>query len=389
MFFALIILNANSQVSDTTRLQNTASRLLADKRNKLVIGGYGQIDYNQPLDNNIRNNGILDVHRLVILFGYKFNSKTQFISEIEYEHVSEVYIEQAFINYRINDYVNFRGGLLLIPMGIINEYHEPPLFNGVERPGVDNIIVPTTWREIGAGFTGNISDISLKYQLYLINGFNGYDDDTGILNGANGLRNGRQKGAESFLSSPNFSGKIDFYGISRIKLGIAGYFGNSQSDLFNGIDRNDDNAIQKADSSFIGIKMTGFNAIYNYNGIKLKGQFIYTVLNNTNEYNSFTGKDIGSSMLGFYAELGYNIFPLLNITDKELIPFVRYENYNTHYTVSGSLEKNDVYDHTDITLGIGLWLAKGAVLKADYQLLKTKADNDFSNSLNLGIGIMF
>ena len=95
----------------------------------VTIGGYGEILYNQP--NNL--NGELDVQRLVMLFGYKFDERVQFVTEIEYEHVKEVYVEQAFVNYSIANAVNIRAGLMLVPMGIINEFHEPTTFNGKAR----------------------------------------------------------------------------------------------------------------------------------------------------------------------------------------------------------------------------------------------------------------
>ncbi|NND24585.1 MAG: hypothetical protein HKO00_01055, partial [Flavobacteriaceae bacterium] len=150
----------NQQNAAQTILNTTLSR-------GITVGGYAQIDYNQPEGLN----GNLDVHRLVMLFGYKFNDRVQFVTEIEYEHVKEVYIEQAFLSYNVNPNLNIRGGLMLVPMGIVNEYHEPTTFNGVERPNVDKSIVPSTWREIGIGVTGKFNEISLAYQAYLFNGF--------------------------------------------------------------------------------------------------------------------------------------------------------------------------------------------------------------------------
>ena len=129
---------------------NTASRMMQDE-DRLTVGGYAQIDYNQPISNGAYSNGNLDVHRMVLMFGYKFNQKVQFISEVEFEHVKEVFVEQAFLQYEITPWLKFRGGLMLIPMGIINEYHEPSTFNGVERPNLDKYIVPTSWGEIGGG----------------------------------------------------------------------------------------------------------------------------------------------------------------------------------------------------------------------------------------------
>ena len=107
--------------------QNIADRLLATD-GKLTIGGYGEVHYNQPFSAETRSTGVLDVHRMVLLFGYNFNKRIQFVTELEFEHVSEVYVEQAFLQYKINKSISLRGGLLLIPMGIVNEYHEPTTF---------------------------------------------------------------------------------------------------------------------------------------------------------------------------------------------------------------------------------------------------------------------
>ena len=138
LLFAMILLVAISGVN----AQNAADKLLGSNE-KLSIGGYAQIDYNQPISSDTKSNGKMDIHRLVMLFAYNFNDRTQFVTEIEYEHVKEVYVEQAFLQYQINDWLNFRGGLMLIPMGIQNEYHEPATYNGVERTNLDSKIVPT------------------------------------------------------------------------------------------------------------------------------------------------------------------------------------------------------------------------------------------------------
>ena len=132
----------------------------------LTIGGYGEVTYND-YDSGPSE---LDVQRLVMLFAYKFDDRVSFITEVEYEHVKEVYIEQAWLNYALNDNTNLRAGLLLVPMGIVNEYHEPTTFNGVERPTLDNKIVPTTWREIGMGISGRFDNLNMRYHAYIMNG---------------------------------------------------------------------------------------------------------------------------------------------------------------------------------------------------------------------------
>jgi hypothetical protein len=391
LIFSISVLgfNANAQVDSlANKYENTADNLLSGN-GKLMIGGYGEVHYNQPLNSSKRYNGTLDVHRMVMFFGYNFSSKTQFISELEFEHISEVYVEQAFIQHRINKYLNFRAGLMLIPMGIVNEYHEPTTFNGVERPLVDSKIAPTTWREIGVGFSGNVFPASLKYQVYLMNGFNGYKAGVASLNGKDGFRGGRQKGAESFISSPNFTGKVEYYGVRGLNIGLSGYFGNTQSTLYNGLDKSNEAALAKADSSVVKLAMVGVDARYNLGGLQMRGQFYYSDIANAEQYNALTKKDLGSAMMGYYVEAGYNVLKFASNTKTELIPFLRYENYNTHFATSGAVVKNLAYDNNVITTGLTYKLAKGVVVKADMQFVKSKASTEYTKVFNAGVGVMF
>ncbi len=371
--------------------KNSADNLLI-KDNKLVVGGYAEAHFNQPLDGDVYNNGKLDVHRVVMLFGYNFNEKTQFVTELEFEHVSEVYVEQAFLQYKLNNFINFRGGLMLVPMGIINEYHEPTTFNGVERPIVDNLIAPTTWREIGFGVMGNILPAAIKYQAYVLNGFNGYDG-SGKFSGKNGLRKGRQKGAESYMSAPNLSAKVEYYGIRGLNVGLSAYFGDSQTTLYNGLNKEDDEAVAMADSSVVGLSMVGVDARYSLKGLQLRGQLYYASLSNTSQYNAFTGSngainDLGSSMIGYYAEVAYNVLRPVE-TELQLYPFVRDEYLNTHQSVENGLEVNPTYEKNIITTGLTLSLIKGAVVKADVQFIKDGASDAYVKTFNAGVGVMF
>lgn len=369
---------------------NSAQNIIAGNGGKRVtLGAYAEIDYNQALNDSVRSNGNLDVHRMVMFMGYKFNDRVHFVTEIEFEHIKEVYVEQAFVNYRINQALNLRGGLMLIPMGIINEYHEPTTFNGVERPNLDGKIIPSTWRELGFGITGTFNKLSLKYQLYGVNGFKSYDG-TGLLRGFDGFRKGRQKGAESTMSSPNITGKIDYYGINGLKLGLSGYFGNTQSTAYDGVLKNDSEVLKIADSTIVGLSMVGFDARYTYKAFQARAQFNYSAISGTKEYNLHTGKDLGSSMLGYYGELGYDILSLIKKDAKErFVVFGRYEYYDTHNSVTDEITKNEAYARTDITLGFSYHIANGAVFKSDYQMFKTAATNEYSSQINFGLGVWF
>lgn len=373
-------LNAQTVSQDTTatknQQKNAAQNILSGNgsRNGLTVGGYAQVDYNQPEGDN----GKMDVHRLVILFGYKFSDRVQFVTEIEYEHVKEVYIEQAFLNYSISNNFNVRGGLMLVPMGIVNEYHEPTTFNGVERPSMDKSIVPTTWREIGVGVTGKFDDASLRYQAYIFNGFASVND-TKVLGGSNGLRNGRQKGAESTINTPNLSLKLDYYGIQGLRFGASGYFGRTQAA--------DD--VQEINGADVGISMFGLDARYINKRFSARGQYIHGLISDADNYNELYETDLGSELKGWYLETAYNLLPLTK--EQRLDAFVRYEQYDTHAATSDAgISRNLGYNRNEWTTGLSYHVAPGAVVKADYQFFDNAvAENKSKGQLNLGFGIWF
>jgi hypothetical protein len=391
---AIFCTSAFAQNADSlsNTYKNTADALM-NKDSKLSIGGYGEVHYNQPLNEKQKDLGTLDVHRIVMFLGYNFSKNTQFVSEIEYEYAKELWVEQAFLQHKINKYINLRAGLLLVPMGIINEYHEPTTFHGVERPLIDNVIAPSTWREIGAGFTGTILPVSLIYQAYVVSGPNGYDTK-GIFNGQKGIREGRQKGSKAYMSSPNYTAKIEYFGIKNLNVGLSGYFGKSQSRLFNKLHTDSARLQTIADSSVIGISLIGADLRYQTKGIELRGQVYHTRFTNTEQYNLLTSvngtpNDLGSSMIGYYAEIGYNVFRPFENIKSELIPFVRYEYYNTHKTVMDGMQKNQAYENTIITTGLTYRINKNAAFKTDLQFIKPSNGSKYTKTFNAGIAVMF
>lgn len=380
IILSLLSLGASAQ---DTSYQNTATKIINDD-NRLSIRGYGEFNYNQPFSSTQKLNGKLEVRRLVLFTGYKFDDRTSFVSEIEIEHANEIYLEQAFVNHRINRNINLRLGLMLIPMGIVNEYHEPTTFNGVERPNIDRYILPTTWREMGIGFQGVVPRANLAYQAYIVNGFKSHDGEKGLINETNGFRSGRQKGIGSIMSSPNFTAKIDYFGVRNLKLGVSTYLGQTQSPLYDGVDKADAIAMASADSSVLGLQMVGLDARYALGALRLRGQAILGNISNTKAYNAFTGSMLSEQLNGYYVEAAYNVLSPKN--RYQLFPFIRYEEYNTQAQAPELLNTNSS-ERTDITAGFSFFLHQGAVLKADYQNLK--AGNATKHQINIGAGIWF
>jgi hypothetical protein len=152
-----------------------------------AIGGYGELTLNAP-SNSL---AVIDLRRLVLFVGHSFSDRIRFYSELEVEHAvassddhGEFEVEQAYLDGLFSGHFNLRAGLLIMPVGIINVYHEPPTFNGVDRPDVDTLVIPSTWREPGFGVFGEIRE-GLEYQLYVVNGFDshGFTAEGGIADG--------------------------------------------------------------------------------------------------------------------------------------------------------------------------------------------------------------
>jgi len=346
-----------------------------ENKSNLSIGGYAQIDYNRP-KNEISN---IDLHRMVLFVGYQFNDKVSFESEIEFEHVKELEVEQAFINYRLGSNITAKAGLMLVPMGLINQTHEPTTFFTVNRPSQDRNIIPTTWSQIGIGLSGIINNLSIKYQAYIFNGIKSYQNGTPFLRGIDGLRKGRRNVAEAFSSQANFSAKINYFGLTGLNIGLAGYFGNTQTtDL-------------TLKDSYVGVSMIGLDAVYQKNNWIVRGQYVVNNLSNTAAYNNFTGRDIGSKMTGFYLESGYNILPFFNRKASEkLLIFSRYETYDTQASVANNIIRNKAYNRNITTFGLNYFMAPGAVFKVEYQYRGNGfSNNAVANQFNMGIGLAF
>jgi len=384
---SLFSLTTFAQNTDSVyNTKNSAQTLIAGKSGNLLMAAYGEVHYNQGVAANTVQNGNLDVHRQVLLFGYKFNPKTSFITEIEIEHIKEVYLEQAFLNYELKPWMNFQGGLLLIPMGIVNEYHEPTTFNGVERPLIDKVMIPSTWRELGAGFTGNLTSANLRHQVFAVNGPMGYDGDS-RLSGKQPIRSARQKGSEATMRQPDLSTKINYYGIRGLNIGASAYIGTTESTLFDNLQTDSAHHVAMADSSVVNVKMFGLDFRYSRKQFEARGQMIVGSFSNTPAYNQFASSDLGSTAYGYYAECGYDISKLIKISHK-LVPFVRYSNYNTHYETTGETTTNPSYEQTIITSGVSLFLDQAFVAKADFQH-SIGGDKATQNQFNLGLGYWF
>src|SRR5256884_673929 len=177
-----------------------------------TVGGYGEVHYTNPT--GPKTPPVVNLARFVVYLAHSFDDRLAFRSELEVEDAKivggqaggEVALEQAYLDSRLADWITLRTGLVLAPVGIINETHEPPTFNGVDRPGFDHDVIPTTWREIGVGVVGTIPGGSgLAYRVYLVNGLRADG-----LSAGEGIREGRQEGRQASFANPSVTGRLEW-----------------------------------------------------------------------------------------------------------------------------------------------------------------------------------
>jgi hypothetical protein len=162
--FPASLTGSNSALPDTTsptpEAAMGASGPLATLAQNIKPWGYGEVYYMNPVHD--RERAQADLARAVFGIGYSFDSRTEFNSEYEVEHAvssasdpGEFEVEQFYVDRQLNDAVTVRGGLFLMPFGLLNEHHEPTNFYGVQRNFVETLIIPSTWREGGLNFHGD------------------------------------------------------------------------------------------------------------------------------------------------------------------------------------------------------------------------------------------
>ena len=367
-------------------LSEGASKVyLVDKG--VSIGGYGELFVGQLRDGE---DNTVDSQRAVFYFGYKFTDNIVFNSEIEFEHATtednlderdgSVSVEFASLDFLIRDEINLRAGLLLAPFGILNENHEPTTFFAVMRPDVERNIIPTTWRENGAGIFGEIDNIlpgQISYRMYLMNSV----DSRGFK--ASDNRGLRTRGNRSRFNDLAFVGRVEYQPYPEIQFGGSVYLGQTgQNEKVDG--QNIDGLLQMYEAD-VRLQWKGFEG---------KGLFVYTFLDDVeliNANNEFIGQDsVGQEQFGWYVEGAYNVLSLTNIHPyfQYLAPFVRYEKYDTQHQVPNGFLRNPKNNRDLLAFGLSYKPIPNIVVKIDYQNRDNKA-NISSDQINFGLGYVF
>ena len=339
-----------------------------------TLGGYGEMHLNKLKNKkpSSTNKDELDFHRFVLFIGHEFNDRVRFHSELEVEHAlvkdtdtdtdtlvgtpnpkansGELELEQAYLDFTLNDTLSAKAGLFLLPVGIINETHEPPTFYGVERNPVENKIIPATWWEGGGGVTARLG-----------NGFTLDGAITGGLKTTTGkdyaVRDGRQKVASSIAKDPAYTARLKWAGIPGVELAGSVQY---QADI-----------TQSADAT------AGAATLYEAHAVVNKGAFGLRVL-----YAGWSLNGSGPKAKGADKQNGWYVEPAWKFSDQWGV-FARHSRWDNQ---AGNTTDSK-YSQADV--GVNYWPHPDVVVKLDFQNQKSPTGENEYDGFNVGVGYQF
>lgn len=372
----------------------SASKIYGVKKG-VAIGGYGEILYSNPssrLQDGTPSDQTsqLDLLRGVFYFGAKLSDKIVFNSELEVEHAStgegaeqrgEVSLEFAYLDFLVKEPLNVRAGLLLVPMGFINERHEPPTYLGARRPLVETAIIPATWSEIGAGLFGDFGS-KVSYRAYITSGLAAGAHTSSGADGfsAAGIRDGRAEGSNASAEKLALTWRLDGTPVDGLLIGASFFTGDAGQNL-----------------PLAGGHLKAWTTVwdghveYRWRGLMTRALYAQTTISHTADVNVFQdyvgAESVGSSQYGWYVEAGYDVLSHLE-SRHALIPYARYEKMNTQASVPSGYSADPANDVDRLTVGAMWKPIPNVSVKLDWNQNKTKANTGFDEVV-ASLGFMF
>lgn len=347
-----------------------------------VFTGYGEINYNHPTRK--ANESQADVRRAVIGIQHRFDDKTKVVAEYEFEHAvvsaddkGEAEVEQLYVERELANGMRAKAGLFLMPVGLLNQNHEPTAYYGVERNFVETAIIPTTWREAGVGLSGEL-DNGLAWDAGITTGFDLSKWDAASADGRESpLGSIHQEGQLAKSRDLSVHGALNWRGMPGLLVGTSLFTGKAghKTDGFAGNDAR--------------VTLWDLHTRYTPGPWDLSALYARGQISNTAALNeTFVGNPtpVPGSFSGWYLQAAYQLY---QAGDYKLSPFARYERFNTAMRYSGLPAGLEVAagpsEHVS-TVGANLLVGDGVVLKADYQKFGEDKGRD---RVNLGVGFSY
>lgn len=363
-------------------------------KNGLSVGGYGEMLYENfasKLENGTYSPkaNTMNFYRQILYVGYKFSDRVVLNTEVEFEHAytsgaqvvtknkdgvvtdvkaarpGAVEVEFAYLDFLLTPAFNIRAGMMLVPMGFINEMHEPPTFLGASRPLVERDLIPTTWRENGVGIHGELGR-GLSYRLYLMAGLDGSKFSKG------GIKDGRQHGGKSVAESLAMTGRLDWTPLPGTTLGVSFFNGNSQ---------------QGDNLPDLQTRLFDFHGEVRWQGWQARALVVRTTVDGSGLPATGSLREVGTTQKGSYLEVGYDVLAGSG-SRQALIPFVRQERVERQAEVNPGIVKDLALSERILTAGFVYKPIPQVAVKADFNRIENDARTG-RNQFSLALGYYF
>ena len=371
-------LHGHATVFACLALIATASAAHAEAKDpepgKLQFHGYGEVHYNNPKIDAMSSGAgnELDFHRFVLGWEYEFTENLRVEAELDYEHAAkELELEEAYLEYDVLPALALRVGTLLLPVGPLNEFHEPPLYYSVERPYVERYIIPTTWQENGAGVAGQAAKGRVSYRAYVTVGL-----DATKITSVGGLHDVSSKGSESKADDLAGVGRLEFAPARGLTLGGSAYYGGADQ--------------RTPGLGKVTIAILSADGRFRRAGFDLRAAFDRIRVNGADRVSALVGETIGEVMQGWYAEAAYDILRRDRQENggRSLVLFGRREQLDTNERAPAAFPRDPAADREVTTGGIAYYPIEKVAFKADFEHWKDGTDAKL-NRVNLGAAFMF
>ncbi|MBX2914530.1 MAG: hypothetical protein KF856_04550 [Cyclobacteriaceae bacterium] len=222
----VMCLNVTAQVDSTLfkRTQQDTSKLLLNmdavynrpflsvSKLPVAVGGYVEANWQHLGTDGVSEGHQFQMRRLTLFVASSISRRIKFLSELEFEDgTKEINIEFASVDFEFHPLLNFRGGIVMNPIGAFNQNHDGPKWEFIDRPISATQLLPATWSNVGFGLYGKLykNNWVYAYETYLTNGF----DDQIISNNENktflpASKLNKDRFEESFNGVPLLTAKV-------------------------------------------------------------------------------------------------------------------------------------------------------------------------------------
>jgi hypothetical protein len=347
-----------------------------------TIFGYGELNYQNYTRNHSQTQA--DLARAVIGLGHRFDDRTRFVSEFEWEHAvtsaddqGESEVEQFYVERSFTPTLAGRAGLFLIPSGMLNTAHEPTQYFGVTRNFVETAIIPTTWREGGLALTG-VTDFDLTWDVGVTTGFNlakwDPNSDDGKASPLGSIHQELQLARAANLSA---YGALNWRGHPGLLLGASVFYGKAGQDQPDFASQNAAVTLAEAHARWTP-GLFDFQALYAHGHISDTAPYNETIVG--------APTPIPQDFYGWYLQAAWYAW---THGDYQLVPFVNCQRFNTgsrYAALPAGLTPAALPTEGVTTFGASFYVTPNIVFKADYQWFTVARDQ---NRLQLGLGLNY